>query len=87
MTDPDQAYVLGELICYLSDERSGAVAFQGMGRAWTDVRDGARNGTLRKSDSSVAAVAAGSPCGAGSRCAQCPADADPRDPMDRLTAV
>ncbi len=58
ITDPDQAYVLGELIRYLSDERSGAVAFDGMGSAWTVVRDGARSGTLRRGDGSLAAIAA-----------------------------
>ena len=56
--DPDQAYILEELIRYLSDPRSGAVAFDGMGSDWTTVRDGARAQTLRKGDASVAAVAA-----------------------------
>jgi hypothetical protein len=31
ISDPDQAYILGELIRYLADPRSGAVAFDGMG--------------------------------------------------------
>jgi hypothetical protein len=57
VSDPDQAYILNELIRYLSDPRSGAVAFEGMGPAWTAVRDSAREGTLRKSDAGVAAVA------------------------------
>jgi hypothetical protein len=56
--DPDQAYILSELIRYLSDPRSGAVAFDGMGPGWTAVRDGARGQTLRKNDDSVIAVAA-----------------------------
>lgn len=56
--DPDQAYMLGELIRYLSDPRSGAVAFDGMGSAWTSVRDGARVQTLPKGESNVDAVAA-----------------------------
>lgn len=55
--DPDQAYMLGELIRYLSDPRSGAVAFDGMGSGWTSVRDGARVQTLRKGDEPVNAVA------------------------------
>jgi hypothetical protein len=55
--DPDQAYILGELIRYLSDPRSGAVDFEGMGSGWTTVRDGARVGTLRRNDENVAAVA------------------------------
>src|ERR687891_2144543 len=49
VNDPDQAYILGELIRYLSDPRSGAVSFESMGPSWTAVRDGARQGTLRRS--------------------------------------
>jgi hypothetical protein len=56
--DPDQAYILGELIRYLADPRSGAVAFDGMGTGWTAVRDGAREQTLRKSDAAVIATVA-----------------------------
>jgi hypothetical protein len=55
--DPDQAYILGELIRYLSDGRSGVVEFKDMGAGWTAVRDGARLHTLRKTDANVAAVA------------------------------
>lgn len=58
VSDPDQAYILGELIRYLSDPRSGVVAFASMGPSWTAVRDGARNSTLRRGDPAVAAVAA-----------------------------
>lgn len=58
VSDPDQAYILDELIRYLSDPRSGALEFQSMGPHWTAVRDGARDGTLRKTDAEVAAVAA-----------------------------
>jgi hypothetical protein len=56
--DPDQAWILGELIRYLTDERSGASGFQGMGSDWVRLRDAARNGTLRSSDSEAASVAA-----------------------------
>lgn len=56
--DPDQAWILNELIRYLTDERSGAGGFEGMGPEWVGVRDGARNGTLRTSDSEPAAIAA-----------------------------
>jgi hypothetical protein len=56
--DPDQAYILNELIRYLSDSRSGAVSFEGMGPHWTAVRDGVRDQTLRKADLPVLAVAA-----------------------------
>lgn len=58
VSDPDQAYILAELIRYLSDPRSGAVSFDNMGPSWTAVRDGARQGTLRKSDIEVGDVAA-----------------------------
>jgi hypothetical protein len=56
--DPDQAWILGELIRYLTDERSGAAGFEGMGPEWVRLRDGARNGTLRSSDPEASAVAA-----------------------------
>lgn len=58
ISDPDQAYILGELIRYLSDPRSGALSFEGMGPHWTTVRDGARDQTLRKGDPSVVGVGA-----------------------------
>jgi hypothetical protein len=58
ISDPDQAYILGELIRYLADPRSGAVAFDGMGGGWTAVRDGAREQTLRRSDAAVIATVA-----------------------------
>jgi hypothetical protein len=58
ISDPDQAYILGELIRYLSDPRSGAVSFDSMGPGWTRVREAARQGTLRRTDADVAAVAA-----------------------------
>jgi hypothetical protein len=55
--DPDQAYLLGELIRYLSDPRSGVVQFNDMGLSWTKVREGARMKTLRRTDADVSAVA------------------------------
>ena len=58
VSDPDQAYILGELIRYLSDPRSGALTFDSMGPSWTTVRDGARENRLRKNDPGVEAVAA-----------------------------
>jgi len=48
--DPDQAWLLGELIEYLKDPKSGASGFEDMGQSWTEVRDGARAGTLRQGD-------------------------------------
>lgn len=58
VSDPDQAYILGELIRYLSDPRSGVMAFTSMGPSWTSVRDGARARTLRRGDTAVIAVSA-----------------------------
>lgn len=55
--DPDQAWILGELIRYLEDERSGASGFADMGDSWTTVRDGARSMTLRQGDAAVRDVA------------------------------
>lgn len=57
VSDPDQAYILGELIRYLSDSRSGVLKFNNMGGSWTKVKDGARAQTLRKTDAEVADVA------------------------------
>jgi hypothetical protein len=55
--DPEQAWILRELICYLQDDRSGASGFDDMGDQWVKVRDGARDMTLRPSDSAVYEIA------------------------------
>src|SRR4051812_9145224 len=47
ISDPDQQWILGELIAYLDHEASGASGFTDMGEKWVAVRDGARHGTLR----------------------------------------
>jgi hypothetical protein len=57
ISDPDQAWILGELVAYLDHENSGASGFQDMGENWVRVRDGARQGTLRAADKEVRAVA------------------------------
>jgi hypothetical protein len=57
ISDPDQAWILGELIRYLQDDRSGASGFEDMGDKWVAVRDGARDQTLKPSDPSVRDVA------------------------------
>jgi len=57
ISDPDQAWILGELIAYLDDERSGASGFQDMGENWVKVRNGAADGTLRASAPEVRDVA------------------------------
>lgn len=49
--DPEQAFLLSELIRYLEHPASGAMAFSDMGPNWVPVRDGARAHSLsRRSD-------------------------------------
>ena len=57
VADPDQAWILGELIRYLEHPRSGAMEFEDMGSAWTGVRDAVVAGTLRSNDKGAAEVA------------------------------
>ena len=57
VADPDQAWILGELIRYLEHPRSGAMEFEDMGGAWTGVRDAVVAGTLRPNDKGAAEVA------------------------------
>jgi hypothetical protein len=57
VSDPDQAWILGELIAYLEDSRSGAGSFDDLGPHWVAVRDGARQGTLRMGEEAAAVVA------------------------------
>jgi hypothetical protein len=57
VSDPDQAWILGELIAYLDHERAGATGFDDLGEKWVAVRDGARTRTLRMSDPGVRDVA------------------------------
>ncbi|WP_298461514.1 hypothetical protein [uncultured Cellulomonas sp.] len=58
IADPDQAWILGELIRYLEHPRSGALEFDDMGESWVTVRDAVRAGTLRPADKGVGEVAA-----------------------------
>jgi hypothetical protein len=58
VSDPEQGWILNELIRYLDDPRSGAGGFEGMGDQWVTVRDAARHGTLRSTDEGAQAVAA-----------------------------
>lgn len=55
--DPDQAWILGELIRYLESPQSGAMQFDDMGANWVAVRESVAHGTLRSSDKGVAEVA------------------------------
>jgi hypothetical protein len=58
VADPDQAWILGELIRYLEHPRSGALEFDDMGENWVPVRQAVASGTLRASDKTAPEVAA-----------------------------
>lgn len=51
VSDPEQAWILGELIRYLQHPASGAMDLDDMGSNWPSARDAARAGTLRRTDS------------------------------------
>ena len=53
VADPDQAWILGELIRYLEHPRSGALEFDDMGEAWVSVRDAVAASTLRSTNKGV----------------------------------
>ncbi|WHT21076.1 hypothetical protein N8J89_08420 [Crossiella sp. CA-258035] len=57
VADPDQAWILGELIRYLEHPRSGAMAFEDMGPSWVPLREAVSAGTLRATDAAAAEVA------------------------------
>lgn len=57
ISDPDQEWVLRELIHYLGSEASGALGFEDMGEDWVSVRKSGRDGTLRPGDSGAKSVA------------------------------
>jgi len=56
ISDPDQAWILEELIRYLEHPKSGALQFEDMGQHWVSVRNSAKDGTLRKTDPGVEEV-------------------------------
>lgn len=56
VSDPDQAWILGELIRYLEHPRSGALDFTDMGGSWVAVRESVTLGTLRPSDKGLPEV-------------------------------
>lgn len=58
VADPEQAWILGELIRYLEHRKSGALEFDDMGEAWVGIRDQVAAGTLRSSDKGIAEVVA-----------------------------
>jgi hypothetical protein len=51
--DPDQAWILGELIRYLTHQKSGAQDFNDMGADWVTAREAIAAGTLRMNDKSL----------------------------------
>jgi len=57
VADPDQAWILGELIRYLEHPNAGSIDFCDMGEHWVGVRDAVKNGTLRYSDRKAIEVA------------------------------
>lgn len=57
VADPDQAWILGELIRYLEHPRSGASGFEDMGEDWVTVRNAVEMGTLRPTDKGAPRVA------------------------------
>lgn len=56
VSDPDQAWILGELIRYLQHPASGALEFSDMGDTWVGVRQGILAGTLSPRDKGIAPV-------------------------------
>jgi hypothetical protein len=48
LSDPEQAWILGELIRYLEHPASGAMDLDDMGSNWAAARDAVRAGTLRR---------------------------------------
>jgi hypothetical protein len=56
VADPDQAWILGELIRYLEHQRSGAMEFDDMGDEWVAVRNAVEMGTLRATDKGAVKV-------------------------------
>lgn len=56
--DPEQAWLLGELIRYLQHPNSGALEFDDMGPHWVQLRQDARDGHLHRDDEGPADIAA-----------------------------
>lgn len=58
VSDPDQAWILGELIRYLEHPKSGALEFDDMGADWVPLREAVSAGTLRPNDKTIPDVTA-----------------------------
>lgn len=57
VSDPEQAWILGELIRYLEHPKSGALDFDDMGPDWVPLREAVQSGTLRSTDKTISGVA------------------------------
>jgi hypothetical protein len=57
VVDPDQAWILAELIRYLQHPNAGSVDFCDMGEHWVGIRDAVKHGTLRHTDKKAVEVA------------------------------
>ena len=55
--DPEQAWILDELVRYLQHDASGVLPLADMGPNWTSIRDGARAGTLNRRTEGLREVA------------------------------
>jgi hypothetical protein len=58
VSDPEQAWILGELIRYLEHPKSGAMELEDMGASWVAVREAVTAGTMRVSDKGAPEVVA-----------------------------
>ena len=56
VADPDQAWILGELIRYLEHDQSGAMEFTDMGPSWVSIREAVMASTFRQGDKGAAEV-------------------------------
>ncbi|HEY8527241.1 MAG TPA: hypothetical protein VIL48_19890 [Acidimicrobiales bacterium] len=57
VSDPEQAWILGELIRYLEHPASGAMELHDMGPNWAAARDAVRAGTLRRNSAECREIA------------------------------
>lgn len=57
VSDPEQSWILSELIRYLEHPSAGVTDFSDMGPNWGSVRSGVRKGTLQKSSSGLDEIA------------------------------
>jgi len=57
VADPDQAWILTELIRYLQHPNAGSIDFCDMGEHWVGIRDAVKHGTLRHADKNAVEVA------------------------------